>query len=562
MRKFFNQKSLNIVGLCIIFLIVFILNHFNGQIVDDLGYATVSNPLEHVWWEYFNWNGRAIGEFLAIGVLLKLPLILVDFLNTIAFMLLLWILEKFTETNESQTFSIWRYALLFASIMVFTVVPGQDFFWTTGSANYLYTALFALIPLLVVYNKFRFNLVSNKNILTVFAIPFGLLAGWSTENIGGTTLLGLILLMILMLCNKQRIDRVTFLLSISTLVGYLLLIFAPGNSVRANGASVHIKGNAIQLFTFATQNYFIFIVIYFMLLVLVIIRCVAKNWITSSNKLLVGSVLFGVLAFADYFALMLSPITVAPRSHIGFVLLLSVAVVIMINFLISDIEWRLFPILVIVLISVEFIVQLVPGIFNTQENSQELVNRYNYIVNQKKAGNEYPVVSAVDYNKMSKFYGGYQLWDVTPGANAQFTKDVYNNFFGLKNIYSVSPELWNIFYKYANPLLLNEQQEKNYTHRLQKQNLSYVKFGLHNDGTAMVEDSKLSDLKIKHYGEEVEANVSGNTIAIRGTDITLTHDSITKKFSKNTMNYLVIDKSNDHILDLVSFDDGIAHRGE
>ena len=562
MSKICSNKKMNIIGLLSILLIIFIFNYFNGRIVDDLGYATVTSPLRHVWWEYFNWNGRSIGEFLAIGFLLKLPLVVVDILNTICFMLLLWVLEKFTETSQVRSFSIWRYGLLFASIMVFTVVPGQDFFWTTGSANYLYTALFALVPLLITYNTFRFGKVRSTILFKILIIPLGILAGWSTENMGGMTLLGLILLMLLMLMDNRHVDFDTLLLSFSTLVGYLLLIFAPGNSIRAAGASVHIKGNLLQLFTFAVENYFVFIALYIILLVLVIIKSISNNSLDTSNTAFVGGTLFGVLGFADYFALMLSPITVAPRSHVGFILLLSVALVIMNNTLIFDKEWRLLPVVITTFISLQFVVQIVPGVFNVEENGQELTNRYNYILNQKKEGNAYPVVSTVDYNKMSKFYGGYQLWDIQPGENAQFTKDVYNNFFNLKNIYSIKPELWNAFYKYADPLLLNEQQEKYYIHKLQSQKFSYVKFGLNNNGTAALETSRMSGLNIQHYGETTEAKIGGNNIVVDGSNIYIRNGSETKKFNKDATNYLVIDKNSGHILDLVSFKDGVANRGQ
>lgn len=561
MKKLNSHRGFLLAILLVIFVGLFLFNHFNGLIVDDLGYSLVDHPFQRVKWEYFNWNGRSIGEFLAMGILLKLPAMVVDVLNTVALMLVLFILERMTTFKKVHTFSIWRYMLLLMLVMVFNVVPGQDFFWTTGAANYLYTSLFALTAVFIFYKQFIIGEGQHEKLLRVLVIPIGILAGWSTENMGGTVVLGGLIFGILAWRKYRHISVSTILLFCVTVVSYLVLILAPGNAARSGDASVNLKDNIVALVSFAGTHYFVFILMYFALLAMLILKSVQKSQFNFNNDLLLGMISLGIMAFANYFALMLSPVSVAPRAHVGFILLLSSAIVLAVQALILDDYSQSLLVIGITGVSLLFIVQGVTGIVQTRQDNRTMSERYDYINAQKKKGNFYPVVAAVDNEQMSKFYGGYQLWDVRKDPAAQFIKDDYVHYFGIKNIYSVTPEVASAFYTNGRPQLMNIQEQVKYRHTLVKEKLPNVQFFVRN-GRPNIRASASLKMTVKHFNGGLVAKVKGYTITMFGNKITIKHDSMVKTLPYTFQNYLTFDKHKQNLIDYVSFDEGNAVRGE
>lgn len=544
------------------FLLIFLFNHFNGLIVDDLGYAHVATPLKHVIWEYFNWNGRSVGEFLAFGVLLKLPALLVDLLNTVGLLGIFWMMEYLVTVISEKTYKFHaaRFLLLLAMTLVFTVVPGQDFFWTTGSANYLYTSLFALLALVVAVRDYL-QLTSAKMswIRNLMMVPLGILAGWSTENMGGTVLLGLVLIIAITYLQQKRVNWSTILLTVMTFVGYLVLLLAPGNSARAQGAVRQLDVNIYTLLTFAKDHYFILVGIYLSLLVMFILYSLHKEQLKLSNTVLTGSVLFGLLGFANYFALALSPVEVAPRAHVGFVLLLTMAIVLLVVNLIYQSALQGLMIVFITFIGVQFIVQIVPGVLETKANNQVMSARYEYVATQKAAGNNYPVVATIDHESMSKFYGGYQLWDIQPESNADFVKDGYRQFFGVENITGVTPEQGHAFYQDGDVQFMKIQHEKKYKHQLAATNAKYIKFGIR-DGKGFI-TSGLSVHRDKYAGVLI-GRVADMIITIRGDQVMLERQGATMTFAPQNTNYVVVNPDDLTVKDVVSFAKHRAVRGE
>lgn len=561
MKKLNSHRGFLSAILLVIFVGLFLFNHFNGLIVDDLGYSLVDHPFQRVKWEYFNWNGRSIGEFLAMGILLKLPAMVVDVLNTVALMLVLFILERMTAFKKVHTFSIWRYMLLLMLVMVFNVVPGQDFFWTTGAANYLYTSLFALTAVFIFYKQFIAGEGQHEKLLRVLVIPIGILAGWSTENMGGTVVLGGLIFGILAWLKYRRISVSTILLFCVTVVSYLVLILAPGNAARSGDASVNLKDNIVALVSFAGTHYFVFILMYFALLAMLILKSVQMSQLNFNNDLLVGMISLGIMAFANYFALMLSPVSVAPRAHIGFILLLSSAIVLAVQALILDDYSQSLLVIGITGVSLLFIVQGVTGIVQTRQDNRTMSERYDYINAQKKEGNFYPVVAAVDNEQMSKFYGGYQLWDVRKDPAAQFIKDDYVHYFGIKDIYSVTPEMASAFYANGRPQLMNIQEQVKYRQTLVKEKLPNVQFFVRN-GRPNIKASASLKMTVKHFNGGMIAKVKGYTITMFGNKITVKHDSAVRTLPYTYQNYLTFDKRGQNLIDYVSFDEGNAVRGE
>lgn len=158
--------------------------------------SSLDDLLRLQWQEYLQWNGRFIGQFLARCLLLApdwLHAVLTPLVHTALLffsLLLLW------GKRWRERLVPWQIILLGGLLWFMLPAFGSAFFWRTGTANYGYTLLLAVLFLL----PYRFWLDGSLSRLPggpAFLLV-GLLAGLA-----------------------------------GTVAGWLALIAAPGNLVRA-----------------------------------------------------------------------------------------------------------------------------------------------------------------------------------------------------------------------------------------------------------------------------------------------------------------------------------------
>ena len=144
--------------------------------------SSLADLLRLQWQEYLQWNGRFIGQFLARCLLLApdwLHAVLTPLVHTALLffsLLLLW------GKRWRKRLVPWQIILLGGLLWFMLPAFGSAFFWRTGTANYGYTLLLAVLFLL----PYRFWLDGSLSRLPGEAafLLAGLLAGWSNESLG------------------------------------------------------------------------------------------------------------------------------------------------------------------------------------------------------------------------------------------------------------------------------------------------------------------------------------------------------------------------------------------
>lgn len=193
--------------------------------------SSLGDLLRLQWQEYLQWNGRFIGQFLARCLLMApdwLHAVLTPLVHAALLffsLLLLW------GKRWRERIVPWQIILLGGLLWFMLPAFGSAFFWRTGTANYGYTLLLAVLFLL----PYRFWLDASLPRLpggAVFLLA-GLLAGWSNESLGM-----LLILLALGACVVQKkMGRPLPLWAVAGLAGaitgWLALIAAPGNMARA-----------------------------------------------------------------------------------------------------------------------------------------------------------------------------------------------------------------------------------------------------------------------------------------------------------------------------------------
>lgn len=244
--KLSNKKQIILILICIYFMML-ILNLLTPLIADDYSYSlnldgtrinSIIDVLNYQWWHYFNWGGRTISHTIA-QLFLLFPKILFSIINPMIYVALIYLIYLHIKRNREEK----PLYLILIHLTLWFVLPvfGQTCLWLIGSCNYLWTTVLILL-FLWIYRK------DNKedSIFNIFwMFIFGLLAGWTNEN----TSFGLIIATAgIMLTDKlenkkKKLPKFKCAGLIGNIIGFLILILAPGNYARAN----EIKDNTFIL---------------------------------------------------------------------------------------------------------------------------------------------------------------------------------------------------------------------------------------------------------------------------------------------------------------------------
>jgi hypothetical protein len=332
---FFKDKKLRILfwGLIIgmIAISMYILNYLTPYIADDYHYLSrkdiITNEplgnfgdyLKSIYNIYFNWGGRIIGGIYTY-LLTFIPKSIVNILNTITYIIVVTLIYLNCKGSKKNMLSMF----IGIHLLIWICVPdyGQVMFWICGVSNYLYSTLPILGMILIFKNyglniskktystsmkltgkKSCFSLIKQYGIL-ILTFILGILSGCSSENASAGMLVVMTLYLIFYRVNHIRIKGYLIVGYIGSLIGYGILIGAPGNYVRSESEVVHLS----LLFKLGMITYF---AIAFMAVIFILYFIIAKITLSSPNidrkKVILESFIFVAGAFSSAFCMVAAP---------------------------------------------------------------------------------------------------------------------------------------------------------------------------------------------------------------------------------------------------------------
>ncbi len=241
------------IALVAIFLLVFTTNRKVIFMMDDIWYwhnlvtdepiSNISDIIESQIWHYNNWGGRIVAHSL-LQLLLWSGFLCCDILNTLGLALLTLLLGKY-GVKKNQ---LWNILLAVSLIIGCNPALRDTLFWQSGSANYLYMSLIYL-PFTWMYLRTLKddNLLESLTkplfsiLLAIVFFAWGILAGWTNENIGPTIAILTIVIETLLVKSKKKLQAWMVTGTIGCIIGSALMILAPGNKIRE--LEVHNYGN-------------------------------------------------------------------------------------------------------------------------------------------------------------------------------------------------------------------------------------------------------------------------------------------------------------------------------
>lgn len=221
---------------------IFSLNLYYPTFCDDWVYSYVFGQdeirrIENIgdlitsqYTHYMAWGGRIVAHTIA-QLLLSLPTIYQDILNTIIFVLFIYLMYSISNQRKEKSF-----ILLLTTIGLFWIYTDQMLFesaiWITGSANYLWTSFIILLFLYFYIDLYLFDNKNRNKVQNGSIIFLGLLAGWCNENSSLAAIFAVTAILILLKIEKREMPAWSIYGLILCISGYILLFAAPGNFIR------------------------------------------------------------------------------------------------------------------------------------------------------------------------------------------------------------------------------------------------------------------------------------------------------------------------------------------
>lgn len=188
-------------------------------------------------------------------------------------------------------------------------VVGDTILWTTGASNYLWGTTFVLLFLLPyrMYDGVKGG--SMKNIgLSCIMLICGVVSGWTNENTAGAMILIVVSFFLYYHSKKWNIPVWGVLGLVGSLIGFSIMILAPGNFERAGGAtSLNLYIIAYRLFNYTlTFFYYGGAIIILALIMLALYNRFPIMEETKKEKLKITFIYY-IAAVAAVYAMLLSP---------------------------------------------------------------------------------------------------------------------------------------------------------------------------------------------------------------------------------------------------------------
>ncbi|MGL4108734.1 DUF3329 domain-containing protein [Clostridium sp. LP20] len=423
MKKRRTNEVMPIILLGIMLFSIFLLSYVQPMYADDYNYAFIfgtndridsfADIFKSLNIFYNNWGGRMISMILS-HLFLWGGRWIFAVCNTGVFFLFCFVIYKCTlgiYDEKNDFFKVWLVHML---ILFGVPIVSETVLWEVGSFNYLWLMTLSMLYIYPYLLEFFGKKKINDNIKNCIWISLiGFLAGMTNENVV-PILIGANLIYIIyykIMNNKIQIWSVLGLISSS--IGAMILMFAPGNSVRAEveysaynipkDIGVKFSENYLPVLkTVIKQEYLIIGILFFIALAMYIKIYGHKNKEVFISLLLMLSAIISN-------AIMIYPSTYYARSSFGGGIFIILGICILGSRLYCIIDkykviYRSIILLGVILIGL----QVTPSLRNGVEYNKDYTELVNYVEAEKVKGNLEIETNSISYSKR-KFLSGMDL---------------------------------------------------------------------------------------------------------------------------------------------------------
>lgn len=177
-------------------------------------------------------------------------------------------------------------------VLLWFTIPdfGASVLWKSGSANYLWMAVI-ILAFLLPYRLYQNDPSKDKNsnLKLVTMSIFGLFAGCTNENSGGAMILLAIMFIAYYKIKKISIPKWSIAGVVSSILGFVILIAAPGNyRIPSKATFEQLLMRASNVYKQSVTLFFILLIVFVIVLIMYIINKYnsdTKDTYTNANSL-------------------------------------------------------------------------------------------------------------------------------------------------------------------------------------------------------------------------------------------------------------------------------------
>lgn len=226
----------------LVFALMLLYNCLTPYIADDFTFAyafdtglqlhSLPQLIQSLAFHYMEWTGRVVVKFFAQGFTM-FPKIVFNVLNAAAYLGLGLVIYRLARGRRSGRYDVVAFLLIQVALWEISPAFGQTNLWMCGACNYLWATL-GCLAFLLPWRYYLQKPFSSGKAMSIGMAVAGLFAGWLSENTSAGMLVCLVLCIIFLWLEKQKVPVWMYTGLIGALVGFIILIAAPGNYNRAD----------------------------------------------------------------------------------------------------------------------------------------------------------------------------------------------------------------------------------------------------------------------------------------------------------------------------------------
>lgn len=415
-----------IVVIAICFTAIYSLNRLTPIISDDFAYlfiygedgriTSIKDIIHSQINHYYMWGGRSVVHFIA-QVLLMLPKYIADLLNTLVY--LSYISLIYLHIKGSAKNSILLFLMVNLGVWFLQPVLGDTVFWLTGSANYLWGTwliLLFLLPFRLYTGRVSRPILQAFYSVCIFIL--GILAGWTNENTAAAMLVIVIGFFIYYRSQKWSIPVWAIAGFAGAIIGFIIMIAAPGNFVRAGeSTSFSLYNLSYRLFMWTLTLFYYSGPLFLITLISIITFSRFSRGDKKDKMKLV--LIYAVAAIAAVYAMLASP-TFPRRALFGVVTFLIIAI----GICFYNLDYKN-----VFLRQIRFIVvsvSLIAFLFTFYLGWKE-INSYSKIVAQREAAIKQAKEKGLDYCEFKRYNGSSYIHGEDP-----YLEELMSRYYGIR----------------------------------------------------------------------------------------------------------------------------------
>lgn len=407
----------------VMFAVLMTVNLLTPLIGDDYDYSKwlafgddiISGAFRFFAYSYKTYHGRILTDFSYVIFFSLLDKTSVAIVSSSAYMLTVWLLYLIVRGKGAN--SICLFLGINLSLWVFVPELGQDIFWTSGVVNYLLPMLPILGMMLIYRRSCGFSAGNDGVIKCVLMALLGVISGWQLENSSIAVPVVIFAYICLGIFKGSKVPKWAWSGFVGSMIGYILLVTAPGNFQRAEYEAQKASFSPSLPFKFAIITYYwiMFAGILTALFVFGVVKCRRR----SLDTVYEGSI-FAAAALVTAYCMIAAPSS-PERTWFITVSLMTVAAGIVLREAfplknVSGAAKTVFCTMALVILGT----MAADTILATYDIHQQFIQREEVIMSAKQKGETVVAVPVykLKYPLKANRYALYGLYDVEPGQGS------------------------------------------------------------------------------------------------------------------------------------------------